>query len=739
MWHAQRLVSASSNARAAVVRQSKFLRCYSASSVVQDTITVWYASQGGTAQLFAHQLAEGVEDEMPETDVIVKGLHEQPSKSLRSASNEDTHLFLVSCAGVGEVPDNGRDFYDWIMGVTTTSTSNNSNDNNSNNSNNNPIDDWKQVNYAVFGLGNQKAHPNHYNVIGKKLDAQLQTLGANRFQPLGLGDDGDCIDDDFDQWMEETVERLKSGSTVALGKEVEDSLATTRDNNDSSPAEAEIHTPSDDNVNDDQPRISCPKVSNLPDGTRCISKKYPTLSLEPATNDIVRPDLFFLQGTTTHTSNAFYSKSTQMLPVLQNQRLALDAGEAGMHELQIALPPPSQNDDRLEYTSGDHILVYPRNSDAVVQAYVDLLEVDPHAIIVGEAKHKNEDDDNDDSSNHNNKKHYPYPTGITVMETLTHCVDLGAPPSPSFARILLGRNDLDYRQEIAIPRRTIMDVLLEQKRNHGNTKGKKLSLEDLLYQAAPMKPRYYSIASSNVQYPHQIHLTYRPIKYVTSHGYLREGVCTSFLSHKGVLPKDRTTTTSARDQDAASIPVSIVPNTTFRLPSLPETPVMMIGGGCGVAPIRAFLQERVHLSSAVADAASGHNNNGNSSNKFGPGILYMGYRNPQDAVYRELIQEALECGALTEAQVVYSSGCTLPTQKCMLVSELIRQEGATVWKHMENGGHVYICGGAYAFGATVKAELLDLVQEHGKMTFEESEAYLRRLMDNGRFSADLAD
>mmetsp|Transcript_14422 Transcript_14422/g.34917 ORF Transcript_14422/g.34917 Transcript_14422/m.34917 type:complete len:85 (-) Transcript_14422:132-386(-) len=46
---------------------------------------------------------------------------------------------------------------------------------------------------------------------------------------------------------------------------------------------------------------------------------------------------------------------------------------------------------------------------------------------------------------------------------------------------------------------------------------------------------------------------------------------------------------------------------------------------------------------------------------------------------------------------------------------------------------------AYAFGATVKAELLDLVQEHGKMTFEESEAYLRGLMDEGRFSADLAD
>ncbi|CAJ1954095.1 unnamed protein product [Cylindrotheca closterium] len=709
MWHAQRLVSS-------VVRRqhNKFLcRHYSASAALSagppQDIKIWYASQSGTAQLFAHQLAEGVEEELPDSDVMVQGLHEHPPESFLSSNasskNEEediVNFFLVSCTGVGEVPSNGRAFFEWVM-ASSKSDGDSATPN-----------DWNQVNYAVFGLGNQQAHPNHYNVIGKKLDAQLDTLGANRMQPLGLGDDGDCLDDDFDQWMEETLERLKLGVGASDTEEVkEHDENTTSTDSSSSPAEAEMDIHTERSVrNDDLPRISCPEVSILPDGTRFISKKYPTLSLKPATSDVVRHDLFFLQSSSTSKtkSNAFYSESTRMLPVIQNERLALDGGEAGMQELQISLPKDVQ------YISGDHLLVYPRNSDAMVQAYVDLLEVDPHAIIV-----KGDDDEG-------NSNKYPYPTGITVMETLMHCVELGAPPSPLFARTLLGRKDMDYKEEIAIPRRTIIDLVLEQKRKNNGTG--KLSLEDLLYQASPMKPRYYSIASSNVQYPHTIHLAYRPIKYVSSYGYLREGVCSSYLSHKGVLTHD----IDSRDRAAACIPASVVPHPTFRLPSSPETPVLMIGGGSGMAPIRSFLQERVFLSSSSSSSSS--NNNGN--NKFGPGILFMGYRNPHDEIYRKLVEEALECGALTDAQIVYSSGCTLPTQKTMMVSELIRENGMAVWEHMQSGGHIYICGGAYAFGVTVKAELLDLVQEHGKMTFEESEDHLRTMMDEGRFCADLA-
>ena len=85
-----------------------------------------------------------------------------------------------------------------------------------------------------------------------------------------------------------------------------------------------------------------------------------------------------------------------------------------------------------------------------------------------------------------------------------HCTDLGALPSPSFARMILQRQDIDYKADIAYPRRTVLDLLLQHGRN--------LSLEDLLFQITPMKPRYYSIASSNIKHPSEIRLVYRKVK-----------------------------------------------------------------------------------------------------------------------------------------------------------------------------------------------------------------------------------
>lgn len=94
--------------------------------------------------------------------------------------------------------------------------------------------------------------------------------------------------------------------------------------------------------------------------------------------------------------------------------------------------------------------------------------------------------------------------GLTIFETLTHCVDLGALPSPAFARMIIGKKDIDYKSEVAYPRRTVLDLALQHRRT--------LSLEDLLFQATPMKPRYYSIASSNIKHPNEIRLVYRRVQ-----------------------------------------------------------------------------------------------------------------------------------------------------------------------------------------------------------------------------------
>jgi len=274
-----------------------------------------------------------------------------------------------------------------------------------------------------------------------------------------------------------------------------------------------------------------------------MSKKLPTITLDPAQSDIVRRDLFHLTG-----SNRFYADNTKKLEVIDNRILTPDAGESALHEIRVLLRchDSSGNKTELSYTTGDHFLVYPRNSDAIVDAYVKMLGVNPHAII-----------------SENQHDSYPYPKGLTVTETLSHCIDLGAPPSPSFARIILNRKDVDYVKEISNPRRTVIDLCQQT--------GTKLTFEDFIHNAVPIKPRYYSIASSNIKHPNEIILVYRPVRYMTSKGYLREGLCTSFLAHKGAAQRGV--------DDVACLPALVVSNPTFRLPLDTQTPVLFVGGG----------------------------------------------------------------------------------------------------------------------------------------------------------------
>jgi sulfite reductase alpha subunit-like flavoprotein len=166
-------------------------------------------------------------------------------------------------------------------------------------------------------------------------------------------------------------------------------------------------------------------------------------------------------------------------------------------------------------------------------------------------------------------------------------------------------------------------------------------------------------------------------------------------------------------------------NPTFRLPQNPMTPILMIAGGCGVAPIRAFLEERIALN--LPDYM------------YGPGKLYLGFRNPADEVYRKLIQSSIERGAMTEAKVAYSAGTDDPTQERMNVTDLVREQGKEIFEHFEAGGYTYVCGGARTLGAAVEAQLLEIIQEHGNMDLETAQKYLIKLVEGGLLCEDLAD
>lgn len=620
-----------------------------------DYIRILFGSQGGTAQLLAMQLSEELEEldchveVMALNDASTPAEHLQPGKAL--------HVFIISVSGVGEPPNNARDFYKWLM-----------NDTNTNDAEDNAFGLLK---YAVFGLGNQKAHPNHYNVIGKNLDKKLEELGANRFFPLGLGNDGECLEDDFDTWRDQFLKTIKQ---IRNGYDDSNDGITT--NNDKKESEVAVAAQAND------ASLRKEGVSSTTESSRRISDKFPVLQLHKNPSPVVcKDDLFHLDGT----AKPFYQEGTSRLAVTSNRLLSANAGESGLRELRISL----KGDETQRYEAGDHLVVYPRNASCFVEAYLNILDVDPNTII--------EEPDTGSSR----QRAYPHPLGITLHETLSHCVDLGALPSPPFSRLLLGRQDIDYKDQIVGPRTTTLELIQES--------GHIPSMEELMYNLPPIKPRYYSIASSPLVHPDEVFVTYRPVKYVTSRGHLREGLCTSHMSHLGV-----------GETSSSHVAASIHSNPTFRLPKDTQTPVLMIAGGCGIAPIRAFLEERIALA---------------GSSVFGKGHLYLGFRSPTDEVYRPIIQQAQDCGAITDVSISYSTGCSSPS----LVSTTVRDHGAEVFALLQDGGFAYMCGGARAFGAAVEREILTVFQEHGKMGLDDATEYLRKLISEGRLCEDLAD
>jgi NADPH-ferrihemoprotein reductase len=625
-------------------------------------VKIVYASQTGTAQLFAMQLA----DALDQFDVEICPMN----KTGEELSSEHTYIFLVSTTGVGEPPDNARAFYKKLLNRHPTSL--------------------QGIQYTIFALGNSKAHPQHYCAFGKNLQHALNAAGAKEFMPTTLGDDGgECLDDDFDQWQDMLVKHMLSN------------VPTTTDTADSVvDGSAGTCTVSDDVASTSNPRgsLSIPSVvwNARPSG------QFPKLK-------IASPD-YECRSTTTSAPDlldkvpTFYAPGAKRYVVQHNAIIRSDSPNAAVNpsalrELQIYTGGDV-------YGTGDHLMVYPRNSDVLVEAYCNVLSdasLDLHAPIMGAAT--------EGSRSYGNSMPYPHPTGITTYETLRHCVDLQAPPSPNFARFLTGkgRDVFDYRSEVAIPRRTVLELLLESPEPS-------ISLENLLYQLPSLQPRYYSIASSQYAQPNSIYLTYRPIKYVNSRGVLHEGVCTSYLSY---IPSGT---------NRQCITATIRSNPSFRLPETAPgqipPPILLIAGGCGVAPIRAFLEELIW------------NAHQSSPKPFGKVHLFLGFRNPDDSVYNDIVAEAANLGILDGQNMSFTTGC----DRCSLVSDTVLDQGSTVYRLLaEQNACAYICGGARTFGVAIQNAFQHILFEHGGMDVAEASTYLQELMKSGRFHEDLSD
>jgi sulfite reductase (NADPH) flavoprotein alpha-component len=307
----------------------------------------------------------------------------------------------------------------------------------------------------------------------------------------------------------------------------------------------------------------------------------------------------------------------------------------------------------LSYEPGDALGVWPLNPPALVDAVLDSLKLDGEHVVAHQGKE------------------LPLRIWLSEQRELTRV------SRPFLESVQAGDQ--------------LLDVL---RREHGDWTG-----ESLVAALRPLTPRLYSIASSQKSVGEEAHLTVAHVEYAHG-GDTRWGAASHYL---------------AANAEGARLPVYIERNERFRLPRDGSRDLIMIGPGTGVAPFRAFVQER------IAVGASGRH------------WLAFGNRHGRsDFLYQLEWQRALKQGHLQRLDLAFSRD----QANKIYVQDRLRQQGHELYAWLQNGAHMYVCG-ATAMAKDVHSALVEIVRDHGGKSADDAEDYVNALQQQGRYARDV--
>ncbi|VGO16174.1 Sulfite reductase [NADPH] flavoprotein alpha-component [Pontiella desulfatans] len=331
----------------------------------------------------------------------------------------------------------------------------------------------------------------------------------------------------------------------------------------------------------------------------------------------------------------------------------------------------------LDYLPGDSLGVWFKNDEELVDDLLTLLEMDPAATV-----HVHDE---------------PRP----VKEALTETFELTL-LHPAFVTDyadLIGNEELQKTAEETetlreyVETRQIIDVV----REYPGT----ADPEAFVALLRKLTPRLYSIASSQAEVEEEVHLTLGVVEY-EAHGHYHLGGASGYLGH--------------RLKEGEDVLVYVESNDNFRLPEDGSKPIIMIGPGTGIAPFRAFVQER-----AAQEA---------------PGDNWLFFGNPhftEDFLYQTEWQEFLEDGVLTRIDLAFSRD----QENKVYVQHRIAEQANEIWNWIQRGAHIYVCGDESRMARDVHQALLEVVVEKGGYSTEEAEVYLVQLRKDGRYQKDV--
>ncbi|MDQ0246355.1 sulfite reductase (NADPH) flavoprotein alpha-component [Bacillus fengqiuensis] len=216
-----------------------------------------------------------------------------------------------------------------------------------------------------------------------------------------------------------------------------------------------------------------------------------------------------------------------------------------------------------------------------------------------------------------------------------------------------------------------------------------------------MPPRLYSIASSLSANPDEVHLTIGAVRY-EAHGRERKGVCSTLCAE--------------RLESGDTLPIFIQNNKHFKMPENPETPIIMVGPGTGIAPFRSFMQER------------------EETGVQGKSWMFFGDQHfVTDFLYQTEWQKWLKDGVLTRMDVAFSRD----TAEKVYVQHRMLEQGKELFKWLEEGAAVYVCGDKNNMAKDVHNALIEVIEKEGNMSREKAEEYVADMKKQKRYQRDV--
>ena len=359
-----------------------------------------------------------------------------------------------------------------------------------------------------------------------------------------------------------------------------------------------------------------------------------------------------------------------------NRRLSTDESEKDTRHFEIDL-----TNWGLSFEPGDSVAVYPTNDAALVDEIIHALGAKGDEPVTAAKTQK------------------PLRDALLKDFSITQ-------PTPKFLKAIVERAaSAPMLTELLHPNRKhdlenylwgaeAIDFLLD----HPSVK---FTPEEFVALLTKLQPRLYSVASSLRVFPDQVHFIVDVVKY-ESRGRIRKGVCSTFMAER-----------------ADKVPVPVYPSLAkhFHMPQDQDIPLIMIGPGTGVAPFRAFLQER------QAMGANGKN-----------WLFFGAQREKCDYAYKEDWEKFSKDGILTRLDCAWSRD---QAHKVYVQNKML-DNAAEIWKWIDSeGAHFFVCGDARRMAKDVDAALRRIVQEQGGKSVDEANTYVEQLKTNKRYKRDV--